>query len=300
MSTNNILITGGSGLVGSYLKRRLKDAIYISTVDGDLRDITQVHNLFKKYRPHTVIHLASIVGGILDNMSHPVKYFEDNVLINTNVVMKSHEFNVENFVGILSTCIYPDILDQYPMKEEVLFDGKPPEGNFAYAMSKRALATQINSYNIEYGYDWSYLIPCNLYGEYDKFDDSKSHFVSALLKKISFAKEKITLLGTGKPLRQFMYADDLAKIIIQMLEKELTGIYNVAPNFNYSIHEIAKIGLKACGKDHLKIEFNSSKPDGQYRKDVDSTKLLKNLKDVKFTSLEDGIAYTFEALKKLW
>ena len=165
-------------------------------------------------------------------------------------------------------------------------------------MSKRAMVSHIDAYVKQYGKRWCYLIPCNLYGEYDKYEEHHSHFISALIKKIYEAKDTIDIWGSGKPLRQFMYAGDLVRVIKYMIDNDIVDNFNVAPNFNYSIEEMTKIGLKACGKEDLKIIYDRTKPDGQYRKDIDSSKLLSVLKDFKFTSLEEGIRRVYDNFSK--
>ena len=289
-----ILVTGGNGLVGKHLQDILPDAIYVSSKDYDLTQSYQVHRLMYKERPDIVIHLAARVGGILDNITNPVDYLEQNILINTNVLKHCHQFNVSKVISILSTCIYPDVVDTYPMKEEVLFNGPPPPDNFAYAMSKRCMATQMDSYVKQHNKQWSYLIPCNLYGEHDKYEEHHSHFVSALIKKIHEAKDSVEIWGTGKPLRQFMYAGDLARVIKYMIDNDVVDNFNVAPDYVHSIEEITKIGMESCGKGDLKIVYDNTKPDGQYRKDVDSSKLISVMKDFKFTSLEEGIRRVYD------
>jgi len=289
-----ILVTGGSGLVGKHLQDILPDAIYVSSKDCDLTQNYDVHRLMYKERPEIVIHLASRVGGILDNINYPVDYLEENIMINTNVLRKCHQFKVGRVISILSTCIYPDVMDTYPMKEEFLFNGPPPPDNFAYAMSKRCMATQIDSYKKQYNKQWSYLIPCNLYGEHDKYEEHHSHFVSALIKKIHEAKDSVEIWGTGKPLRQFMYAGDLARVIKYMIDNDVVDNFNVAPDYVHSIEEITKIGMESCGKGDLNIVYDNTKPDGQYRKDVDSSKLISVMKDFKFTSLEEGIRRVYD------
>tara|TARA_R100000008_G_scaffold85454_1_gene75427 strand:- start:1681 stop:2577 length:897 start_codon:yes stop_codon:yes gene_type:complete len=289
-----ILVTGGNGLVGKHLQEVLPDATYISSKDCDLTESYQVHRLMYKKRPDVVIHLAARVGGILDNINYPVDYLEENIMINTNVLRKCHQFGVERVISILSTCIYPDVVDTYPLKEEILFNGPPPPDNFAYAMSKRCMATQIDSYKKQYNKQWSYLIPCNLYGEHDKYEEHHSHFVSALIKKIHEAKDSVEIWGTGKPLRQFMYAGDLARVIKYMIDNDVVDNFNVAPDYVHSIEEITKMGMKSCGKGDLKIVYDNTKPDGQYRKDVDSSKLISVMKDFKFTSLEEGIRRVYD------
>ena len=291
-----VLVTGGTGLVGKYLQEILPNAIYLSSSDCNLTDNTEVQAMYSVIKPDTVIHLAARVGGIIDNITYPVDYLEQNILMNTNIIKGAHKFNVDKFIGILSTCVYPDRVKKYPMKEEVLFNGPPTPTNFSYGFAKRCMAVQIDSYVKQYNKKWCYLIPCNLYGIYDKFDDHNSHFVAALIKKIKSADNKIELMGTGEPLRQFMHAKDLARIIKYMTTNDIVDNFNVAPKETYSIKEIAHIGLKACNKEHLKLTFDETKPDGQYRKDVDSSKVLNILDTFKFTSLEDGIKEIYDKI----
>ena len=293
-----ILVTGGSGLVGKHLNDILPEAIYISSKDYDLTDLQQVRNMMNEYKPNSVIHLAARVGGIVDNINYPVDYLEENVLMNTNVLKVCYEFNVKKVIAILSTCIYPDVVETYPMKEEDLFNGPPTETNFSYGFAKRCMAVHIDSYRKQYDKKWSYLIPCNLYGEYDKYEEHHSHFVSALIKKIYEANDSMELWGTGKPLRQFMYGGDLARVIKYMLDNDIVGNFNVAPEWVHSINDLAEIGKKACLKENLVVNYDSTKPDGQFRKDVDSSKLLSVLKDFKFTSLEEGIKKVYDKFSK--
>ena len=297
-SYDRILVTGGSGLVGKHLKDILPDAVYISSKDFDLTDINRVDAMLDFFRPKVVIHLAARVGGILDNIEHPVDYLEENILMNTNILKKCHEFNVDRVISILSTCIYPDIVDTYPMVEEDLFNGPPTPTNFSYGFAKRCMAAHIDSYVKQYDKKWSYLIPCNLYGEYDKYEEHHSHFVSSLIKKIYESNGEIELWGTGKTLRQFMYGGDLARIIKYMIDNDVVGNFNVSPKEVYSIDEIANIGKKACKKDKIAVNYDNTKPDGQFRKDVDSSKLLSVFKDFKFTTLEEGISKVYDNFSK--
>ena len=289
-----ILVTGGSGLVGKHLKDIMPDATYIGSKDCDLTDVTQVDALMDFFRPKIVVHLAARVGGIVDNINHPVEYLEENIMMNNNVLKKCHEYKVDKLISILSTCIYPDVVDTYPLKEEDLFNGPPPPDNFSYAMSKRCMATHIDSYVKQYEKQWCYLIPCNLYGEHDKYEEHHSHFVSALIKKIYEATDTVEIWGTGKPLRQFMHAEDLARVIKYIIDNNIVENFNVAPNYVYSIEEMTKIGMESCGKGDLEIIYDNTKPDGQYRKDVDSSKLISVMKEFKFTPLGDGIKRVYD------
>jgi GDP-L-fucose synthase len=291
-----ILVTGGSGLVGRYLQDILpgSNTFYMSTRDGDLTDIQFVRWMISSYTPDVVIHLAAKVGGIKDNISNPVGYFEDNILMNTNILKVSHEYKVKRFIGVLSTCIYPDKVENYPMKEEDMFLGPPTPTNFSYGYAKRSLAVQIDAYNQQYGTKYNYLIPCNLYGEFDNFEnENKMHFITALLHKIRNAKDnKIELLGTGKPLRQFMYAKDFAEIIKLVIDNDITESFNVAPDYNYSIKKMAEIAINSINP-LLKINFSNPELDGQYRKDVDNSKMRSLIPNFKFTPLEEGILRTY-------
>ena len=291
---SSILVTGGSGLVGKHLKDILPDAIYISSKDFDLTDMDRVDVMMDFFRPKVVIHLAARVGGIVDNINHPVEYLEENILMNTNVLKKCHEYKVDRVISVLSTCIYPDKVNVYPMKEKDLFNGPPTPTNFSYGFAKRCMAVHIDSYVKQHDKKWCYLIPCNLYGEHDKYEEHHSHFVSALIKKIYESKDTVEVWGTGKPLRQFMHAEDLARVIVYMIENDIVDNFNVAPDYVHSIEEITKIGMESCGKGDLEIIYDNTKPDGQYRKDVDSSKLISVMKEFKFTPLGDGIKRVYD------
>lgn len=298
MMENKILVTGGSGLVGKYLKKILPNAIYISSKDYDLTTEEGVRRMFLKHKPNIVVHLAARVGGIIDNLNHPAEYFTQNVLMNTLMVEYSRIFKVKKFIGILSTCIYPDVARKYPMDESMLHEGPPTITNFSYGYSKRSMGAQIDSYNQQYKLDYQYLIPCNLYGIEDKDDENKSHFLTSLIKKIHVSKknglDSITLFGDGKPLRQFMYAGDFAEIIKQTIEKDIKGSFNVATDENLSIEQMAKIALDATGNKSIKINWDTTKPNGQLRKDV-STDIFKSIfPNFKFTPLSDGIKIVYE------
>ncbi len=293
-----ILVTGGTGLVGRALQRIMPDAIYTKSNNFDLRITGHVMEMFQTYKPTHVIHLAAVVSGITENINRPCDHFTDNILMNTNMVEAARRHKCKMFIGMLSTCIYPDIASKYPMEESIMHEGPPTPTNFSYGYAKRAMAVQIDACNKQYGTRYSYLIPCNLYGLDDKYGKD-SHFIAALIKKIHHAKvnklPSIELMGDGKPLRQSMFAGDLAEIIKYFIDNEITESVNIAPFDNYSISEIARIALKACEATHLNITYNTKFPSGQHRKDVDNAKLLKIMPDLNLTdSLYDGIKKTYE------
>ncbi len=284
-----VLITGGNGMVGKHLQEILPKATYIGSKECDLTSWKEVEYMMFLNKPTHVIHLAAKVGGIQDNISKPAEYFDDNILMNTHMLKASKQFQVKRFIGILSTCIYPDVVENYPMKEEDIFLGPPTQSNFSYGYAKRCLAVQIEAYNKQYDTKYNYLTPCNLYSEYDNFNnENKMHFMTALLKKIKTSEGELNLLGTGKPLRQFMYAGDLARIIKEVIDNDITDSFNVATSENLSINEMANISLKVLNKN-LKIKYSKPELDGQFRKDVCNKKLLNYIPNFKFTSFEEGI-----------
>jgi len=289
-----IVVTGGSGLLGRYLKKILPDATYFSSKDYNLLEQVEIRKMFKKLKPDILIHLAATVGGVHHNILEPVKYFDNNIIMNTLILHEAFKSKVERFITVLSSCVFPDKIKKYPISEDMLHQGSPHEDLFSYAYSKRCMALQIENYNKKYSTKYNYLIPCNLYGEYDKFDSIKGHFVGALLHKIYLAKKhkkkSITLFGDGSPLRQFMYAEDLALIIKKTLENNIYENFNVATNENYSVSYIANIALKACRATHLHIKYDIKKPNGQLRKDIDNKKMLKLFPNIKLKTLYEGIS----------
>jgi GDP-L-fucose synthase len=301
MKYKKIVVTGGSGLLGNYLKKILPEAIYLSSKDYDLTNQNDVEKLFRDLSPDCVVHLAARVGGIFDNIHHPYEYFEQNILMNTLMVKFSKNNNVKKFIGILSSCIFPDVVENYPMEEGDLHLGPPTQTNFSYGMAKRALAVQIDSCNKEFGTEYSYISPCNLYGDSDKDDEDKSHFVTALVKKIYLANknndESITLYGDGTPLRQFMHAYDAANVIKTVIEEDIKESFNLATKENITIGDIAKIALDATNSGHLKIEFDITKPNGQQRKDLCIKKFDELIPNYKFIELKEGIKNFYQTYK---
>jgi len=300
---SKILVTGGSGLVGNYLKKIIPNAVYVSSKDFDLTSIKEVEMMFDIHKPDVVVHLAAKVGGLIDNIEFPADYYDDNILMNTNTLKTAHKHKVKKFIGMLSSCAFPDEAQEFPIKEESLHEGPPNESQFSYGISKRSFAVQIEAYNRQYGTNYQYLIPCNLYGESNKIDENKSHYVTALVKKIYDANadgdDKIVLYGDGTPLRQFMHAKDMAEIIKIVIDKDITESFNVAPEEVVSIESIARTALVSSNSQHLGIEFDSNMPNGQIRKDLDVSKMKILNPGYKFTSLHDGIKsfYNFYKLE---
>ena len=298
LDKENVLVLGGSGFVGTALRRHRPSWTYWGSNDCDLKDYKGLKLSISKVKPGAIIHLAAKVGGIKENKENQAIFFDENVLMNTNVVRAAHECNVDRLLSSLSTCAYPDSVNSYPFNESNFFDGPPAETNFSYGFSKRMLHVQCMSYRKQFGRNYSTFCPSNIYGPNDNFDLESSHFIPALIRKIYEATtDEIEMWGTGKPKRQQLYVDDLARIIPVLVHEHNTSTpLIVAPEENFSISEMCEIAARQIGK---KIKFNfNNKLDGQYRKDG-SNLMLRNLlgDNFEFTKLRDGIGLTYEWYK---
>jgi len=257
--------------------------------------------MFEKYKPKKIIHLAAKVGGIKENINHPADFIHENVLMNSHVIHYAYKYKVKKLLATLSNCAYPDIAKKYPMTEDQLHNNLPAPTNLAYGYSKRMADIYIKSYREQYGCKFISAIPCSIYGPHDRFEDEKGHFLAALIKKIYFAnknnQDSIKLFGTGKPLRQYIYSEDLAKILLILLEKyDDSDPINIAPEENLSIKKIAQTAVQATASN-LEIFFDKTSPDGQYRKDISSKKLFNIIGHFKFTPLLEGIKKTYQWLE---
>ena len=295
----SILITGGTGLVGKYLQQYIKDGIYLGSRDYDLTKEDQVIAMYEKYRPSVVIHLAAKVGGIMDNIAYPFEYYEDNLLMNTFMIKYARLFKVDKFVGALSSCIYPDVVKRYPLVEEDLHKDLPNANNFGYGYAKRVLGCHIDIAKKQ-GLNYSYIIPSNLYGEFEHGDVSRKHFVGALLEKIHVAKQQgsdsIALFGDGTPLRQFTFAKDIAEILDLIIRDDIQENLNVSTPSNFSIDFMAREALEATDSQDIRIIYDTSKPNGQMRKDIDTAKFKNIFSNYEFTPYIKGIKQTYNTL----
>lgn len=293
-----VLITGASGMVGRELVKLMPHASCPSSSELNLMDSKSVKAYMETQKFDYVIHLAAYVGSLHDNIDNRTLYFDKNILMNTIITKYSYESGVKNFLGILSTCIYPDNLKSFPIKEESLHAGAPHPDLMSYAYAKRSHAVQLTAYKEAHGVNYNYLIPCNLYGLVSKDHKGRSHFVNDLIQKIIDAKKSdqnhITLFGDGSPLRQFMHAADFARVIKNFVDEQHAISFNVAPDVNLSVNDIALIALKACDAEHMSIAYDASKPNGQMRKDVDTTLLKSCMPDIEFRDLSQGIKEVYQ------
>ncbi len=292
---SKIFVTGGSGLVGSALRDVGLDATYLSSKDCDLRDPVQVQTLFMDERPDAIIHLAGKVGGVKANMEQPAQFFEDNIMMNHNVLKYAREAGVERLVATLSTCIFPDDTS-YPLKEEYLHDGAPHGTNFAYAHAKRMLEIQARAYREQYGLNYTCVVPTNIYGPHDNFHPNDSHVIPGLIQRAYECNEngeEFVIWGSGEPQRDFIFSHDLAKLVIKVLEEyDSPSPINLATGIDVSINHISE--LIVSHYPNIKgISHDLSKPEGQFKKSVDISKLLEFVgEDFNFTSLKEGVNFT--------
>lgn len=295
-----ILVAGSSGLVGSAIVRELKglnqSVIGISSKDVDLLDRNKTFKFINNLKPTAIIDSAAKVGGIGGNNSYPVEFLSHNLQIQSNLMDAAHAAKVSKFVFLGSSCIYPRDCAQ-PIKEEYLLTGELEQTNSAYAVAKIAGIELIKSYRKEYGYKWISVMPTNMYGSNDNFDLEKGHVLPVLIRKFIEAKRsgsgKVTLWGSGAPLREFMHVEDFAKAVVFCMDKyDDSKQINVGSGHEVSIKDLA---TKISGTVGFtgEIIWDSSKPDGTPRKVLDSSKITK-LGWKPLISLDQGIASTVE------
>lgn len=305
MTKTKVLVTGGRGLVGSAINKIAcnyeYDFLFINSNDCDLTDYISTISLFETFKPDYVIHLAARVGGLFKNMNEKVEMYEVNSLININVLRACHKLNVKKCISCLSTCIFPNKTN-YPINETMLHDGPPHDSNDCYAYAKRMLEVQSRAYNQQYGDNFVCIIPTNIYGPNDNYNLNDAHVIPALIHKCYLAKNNdrdFVVMGSGTPLRQFIYSEDLAELIMFVLEKydeKDSIILSVCEKDEVSIKKVATLIAKAFDYED-RIVFDSSKSDGQYKKTADNSKLM-SLIDYNFTSISDGIKKSVEWFNK--
>jgi GDP-L-fucose synthase len=294
---NKILITGGNGLVGSEF---IGDHYYKPTSkEYDLKKTDDVNRLMLK-RFDSVIHTAGKVGGLGGNMNHKGEFFYDNIMINTNVIESSRISGVKNLVAFLSTCVFPDNIE-YPLTEKKIHLGPPHFSNDAYAYSKRMVDVQIRAYREQYGLNYKSVIPTNIYGPNDNYDIKNGHVIPSLIHKCFLARENktpLTIWGSGKPLREFIFSKDVA-----VLSEWVLHNYNenepiiLSTSKEISIREVVDIIVEIMNFKG-EVVFDTSKPDGQFRKPSDNSKIKNHLPNFKFTDLFDGLKETIEFFEK--
>lgn len=290
-----ILITGGSGLVGSAIKSLYGEKylnyniLYLSSKECDLTNYEESLNHLKNFNIKYVIHLAAYVGGLYKNMNFKVDMLEKNTLININILKICNNLNINNVISCLSTCVFPD-KTKYPIDENMLHDGPPHYSNDAYAYAKRLLETLSKSYNQQYRRNYICIIPTNIYGENDNYSLENGHVIPSLIHKAYLSKlnnKPFIIRGSGKPLRQFIYSKDLAHLIMWVLfNYKYKESIILADKKEYTIQYIGEQIAKCFSLNEIIFDKNYS--DGQFKKTADNSKLL-SLYNFKFTDIDTGI-----------
>ena len=297
---SKIYIAGHNGMVGSACQRALEakgynNIIGYSSKELDLRDQRSVFEMLEREKPVAIIDAAAKVGGILANSSYPYEFLMDNMLIQNNLISTAHKLDIQKFIFLGSSCIYPKMAPQ-PLKEEYLLTGPLEETNQWYAIAKISGVKLIEALREQYNRDYVSLMPSNLYGPGDNYDIENSHVLPAMLRKFHEAKENnhadVVLWGTGTPKREFLHVDDLASAVVLVLENKMKdSLYNVGSGSEFTIKELAELVQKTVG--HLgSIIWDNSKSDGTPRKLMDSSKMKEFGYDTSI-SLNEGIKSTY-------
>jgi GDP-L-fucose synthase len=295
-----ILVAGATGLAGSAIVRELtrigKPVVGISSKDVDLLDRDATFDYLNKLKPNAVIDAAAKVGGISANNNYPVEFLSENIRIQTNLIDAAHSAKVEKFVFLASSCVYPKNCPQ-PIKEEYVLTGALESTNSAYAMAKLAGIELIKAYRKEFGHRWISVMPTNLYGPNDNFDLESSHVFPALIRKFIEAKksnaDSVKLWGTGKPRREFLHVDDLAKAVIVCLDKyDADQQINIGIGIDLTVAELAEKISKSTGFSGS-INWDVAREDGTPQKVLDIQKIT-NLGWKPTINIDQGIKLTVE------
>lgn len=299
----SVMVTGGAGFLGTHLVdelNRRNDQVEIfvpRSEEYDLRKRSDIRRALSDSNPDIVIHLAATVGGIGANRENPGKYFYENAIMGIELMEQARQFGVDKFTILGTICSYPKHTS-VPFSEEDLFEGYPEETNAPYGIAKKALLTQSRSYRKQYGFNSIYLMPVNLYGPRDDFDLEASHVIPAIIRKCVQARERgdesITAWGTGEPTREFLYVKDAADGILTSTERyNESDPVNLGSEREISIHHLIEMIIDQTGFDG-EIEWDTSKPDGQPRRKLDTSRARERIGWKATTEFEEGLERTIE------
>ncbi len=313
-----VTVTGGAGFLGrhlvAYLEKQGCRNVFIPRIeDYDLVNMDAVKQLYSDAKPDIVIHLAAKVGGIGANRENPGKFFYDNLMMGAQMMEVGRQADIEKFVALGTVCAYPKFTP-VPFKEENLWNGYPEETNAPYGLAKKMLLVQSQGYRQQYGFNSIFLLPVNLYGPGDNFDPNSSHVIPALIKKCIDAQREsslrgakrrsnlipsITIWGTGKATREFLYVEDAAKAIVLATEKyNKSDPVNIGAGFEISIKDLVNLIVKLTGFKG-KIIWDKTKPDGQPRRCLDTSRAVKEFGFKAKIKFEEGLAQTIKWYKNL-
>ena len=301
-----VIVTGGAGFLGSYVVEKLKERgcknIFIPrSKEYDFTKEANIIRLYQDFPCDIVIHLAAVVGGIGANRENPGKFFYDNLVMGAMLMEYARQYKVDKFVAIGTICAYPKFTP-VPFKEEDLWNGYPEETNAPYGLAKKMMLVQSQAYRAQYGFNSIFLLPLNLYGPRDNFDPKSSHVIPALIRKFIEAREKdeneVVVWGTGKSTRGFLYVEDASEGILLAAEKyNKSEPVNLGSSLEISIKDLAELVAKLCGFKG-KIRWDTSKPDGQPRRKLDTSRAEREFGFKAKMDFEEGLKRTIEWYKK--
>ena len=302
LSTKRICVTGGAGFLGQHLVRNLQSKgahdIFIPRYpEYDLVKGEDIARMLEDSQPDIIIHLAAHVGGIGANMARPAEFFYDNLMMGVQLMHQAWQRGVEKVVALGTICAYPKFTP-IPFKEEHLWDGYPEETNAPYGLAKKMLLVQSQAYRQQYGFNSIFLLPVNLYGPGDNFDPASSHVIPALIRKCVEAKEQgadeIVAWGDGSPTREFIYVDDAAEgIALATQYYNRSDPVNIGSNFEISIKDLTELIARLTGFEGS-VRWDTSKPNGQPRRKLDTTRAKEYFGFTAKTNFEDGLRKTID------
>ncbi len=304
--SERVVVTGGAGFLGSFvveeLRRRGAREVFVPrSKDYDLVDMAAVRALYRDARPTLVIHLAARVGGIGANQENPGKFFYDNLMMGVQLAEVGRQVGLAKLVSLGTICAYPKFCP-VPFKEDDLWNGYPEETNAPYGIAKKALLVQSDAYRRQYGFDSVVLFPVNLYGPRDNFDLRTSHVIPALVRKCVEARERgerrVVVWGTGAASREFLHARDAAEGVVTAAERyEKSEALNLGAGFEILIRDLVPLVARLC-RFEGEIVWDTTKPDGQPRRMLDTSKALREIGWQARIPFEDGLRETVEWFEK--
>ena len=298
--SRRVLVTGGAGFLGSHILEQLealeaRDVLAPTVADYDLTETDAVRALMRDVRPDTVIHLAAEVGGIGANRERPGRFFYSNMVMGVHLIEEARRSGVDKFVQLGTICAYPKHTP-VPFREAELWNGYPEETNAPYGIAKKALLVQLQAYRDQYGFNGVYLLPVNLYGPRDNFDPASSHVIPALIRKMVEAvdegRDEVVLWGTGKASREFLYVEDCARAVLLAAEHyDGPEPVNIGTAREITIRDLAAHIAQVVGFEG-RLTYDPSKPDGQPRRCLDTSRALDSFGFRASVTFEDGLRRT--------
>ena len=287
-----IIVTGAKGLVG----RCFESPRFFKSTSTNLLDRDVTRNFLQSSKADGIIHTAAKVGGVKGNMSFPADFTYQNLMMNTTLIEEARLAGIRKLISFASTCVFPDKAN-YPLTPDQIHLGPPHHSNYGYAYAKRMADIQIQSYREQYGVNYFSVIPCNIYGPGDNYDIENGHVIPSLIHKFYLAQEKgedVTIWGSGKPLREFIFSKDVAKLTELLYDNYDNGTPVIlSTGTEISIKDVVSI-IAECFNFKGNIKFDTSKPEGQFRKPSDNSVIKGMFPDFKFTGIEEGLKESVE------